>query len=437
MHRIFTLSALLLVCGCFRSSDFRIRPDAKPVNSVLPPDWSFWWGVSSSSYQTEDQGPPEECLGFKTEWDIAHDKGFIKTPRGDGVWSYTLVDRDIAMMRKLGITHYRFSVEWARIEPRPGEFNEAAIAHYVKMVKQLRAAGITPLLTLWHFTFPAWLSADTPDHHGWLHPHFQSHWEPYVRKVVTAMAGEVQFYAPENEPNIYALGQLTGELPPGGGRASYSRYLKTLLIEADAFNQAARIIRQIRPDAKIVTIENIVHWKIDAFDWGQFWYKKALEFNYYHLDRVIGNADFIGVNYYFSEVASPLARLAQSLRSGEGVSDLGWIIDPAGLESAIGDLSRRYGKPMLITENGIADQTDMKRQRYIQDHIAAIRRSISAGHDVRGYFYWTMIDNFEWMEGYGPKFGLCTVSPTTHELIEKPSFETFRAIVAKRDSAIR
>jgi beta-glucosidase len=422
---------IITLAGCAARSDFKLarNPIEKPAAPSRNLTDDFWWGVSSSSFQTEDAGPDDENLGFKTDWDLAHESGFIKYPRANGVGSYTQFGRDIAAMKSLGVTHYRFSVEWARVEPTPDRFNEAAIGHYVQMCKAFREAGITPIVALWHFTFPAWLSAKTPDDHGWLHRDFQSHWKPYVARMVEALAPYVDLWAPENEPNTYALGALVGELPPGGGRASYSRYLKTLNIEADAFHRAATLIRRKQPNARIIAIENIIHWKPDAFDFGRFWYTKGVEYNYYHLDKIVDDCDLIGINYYFSEVASPLARLAQSLRSGPKVSDLGWIIDPAGLEAEIVAMSNRYGKPMLITENGIADRTDKKRPGYIADHLRAIERTRCAGYDVRGYFHWTLVDNFEWAEGYTAKFGLFSLDAQTRELVPKASCETYRSLI--------
>ena len=433
-----SVTLLLTLSGCAARSEFKLARGSshKPTTTSRTFSGDFWWGVSASSYQFEDPGPDEENLGFKTDWDLAYESGFIKYPRANGTWSYSRYDRDIAAMKSLGLTHFRFSIEWARVEPTPGNFNEAAIRHYVQMCRSLREAGITPVIALWHFTFPSWLSAKTPDSHGWLHPDFQAHWKPYVSRMVEALGPHVDLWAPECEPNTYALGALIGALPPGGGRASYARYLHTLDIEADAFHSAVAIIRQAQPQGRIVAIENTIHWKPDAFDLGRFWFEKGAEFNYYHLDKIVDDCDYIGINYYFSEVASPLARVAQSLRSGSHVSDLGWTIDPKGLEKEIAAMSDRYGKPMLITENGIADRTDKKRQRYIAEHLKAIEHSLHAGYDVRGYFHWALVDNFEWAEGYTAKFGLYSMDPGTKELVAKPSCDMYRSFISNKRSAV-
>lgn len=394
----------------------------------MPSDWSFWWGISSSSYQTEDAGPPEENLGFETDWDVAARAGKLKEPRGQATWSYTCTARDIAAMKAMGVTHYRFSVEWARVEPKPGEFNEAAIEHYVMLARELHASGITPVVTLWHFTFPSWLGGETADTHGWLHPDFAARWEAYVQKMATALSPLVRDFAPENEPNSYALGVLVNYFPPGG-RASYGRYLRTYEVQAEAFRTAARIIREVRPDARIISVQNIIHWEIDGFDFFQFWYKKGLEYNYYHLDKIADVCDWIGINYYCSEIASPLALGARNSRHDETCSDMGWFIDAEGLEKELAALADRYGKPIIIMENGIADETDLKRQRYLLEHILAVRRAKLAGCDIRGYFHWSLIDNYEWADGYGPKFGLYRLDRDTREIIPKESADLYRLII--------
>src|SRR5262249_34113502 len=132
------------------------------------------------------------------------------------------------------------------------------------------------------------------------------------------------------------------------------------------------------------------------------------------------------------ELATPLAALAQAVRSGDDVSDLGWLIDPTGLEFEIFELSQRYDKPMVITENGVADQTDAKRQQYLLAHLLAIRHAREAGYDVRGYFHWTLADDFEWTAGYGPKYGLYTVDSATKALVPKPSADFYRFLIASR-----
>ncbi len=410
--------------------EFSIPVATQPtsVNSLVEP---FWWGVSVASYQTEE---PPAAAGFTTDWDLLSRAG--KCAGRDGrVASYSHFPRDLAALKSLGVTHYRFSIEWARVEPRPGQFDEAAIEHYVEMARLLRENGITPVVCLWHFSLPDWLcDFQNPERHGWLNPGAGEAWAGYVRKVVPRLAPYVQLYAPQNEPNAYALGVCFGAFPPG--RLMSAAYFdRIILAEAEAFKTAAGIIRSADPDAKIVSVQNIIHWERDPGDLFGQTYSKALEYNHGHLDAIAGTIDYLGFNYYQREVASIAAPLAQASRAraasgGEEVSDSGWLIDPDGLEAEIVDLSRRYGKPLVITENGVDDHGDRKRQLFLIRHLLAVRHARQAGYDVRGYFHWTLMDDYEWMTGYEPRMGLYSVAPGTKALVAKDSAGLYRSLIA-------
>ncbi len=387
---------------------------------------AFWWGVATSAYQVEDFGPGD--VGeYQTDWDVHYQRGKLEHARGHGCWSYSQVERDLNALEALGVTHYRFSLEWARIEPAPGEYNEAALQHYVDLTKALRARGITPVLTIWHFTFPSWLYDADVDRHGWLHPMAAERWQAFLDYVVPRLTPHVQTFAPLNEPNAYALACLVNQFPPGG-RLSYRRYLKTMDAEVARFIDAARVIRQYRPDARIISVQNIIDWQRAPLDLFDFWYRKGQEYNFYHLDQVADHCDWIGFNFYFAETASPLALLMQQQRDGDDVSDLGWKIAPGGFERRITELYQRYRKPLVITENGLADADDDQRARFLVEHITALQRAMAAGADVRGYFHWSLMDNYEWAHGYTMKFGLYEVDQATKALKPRASARVFKML---------
>jgi beta-glucosidase len=405
---------------------FTLHPaDFRPID---PPP--FWWGVSASSYQTEDQSTGIAKNGFLTDWDL-----FRQTrggeARDDRVASYSNFERDLTALKQLGVTHYRFSIEWARVEPTPGTFDEPAIQNYVNRARRLREEGIEPIVCLWHFTFPDWLcNFANPLQHGWMNPGAADAWELYVATMSLRLAPYVQTFAPQNEPNAYAFGMMVGAFPPGLplGEAYYEELTRA---EVRTFLQAASIIRASRADAIIVSIQNIIHWKRDSFDWFGL-YDKALAYNYMHLDGIAIAIDYLGFNYYQSEVVSPLSIFLGPGRTGENFSDMGWTIDPAGLEIEIVNLSERYRLPLIITENGIAAESDEKRQSYLSSHLQAVRRTLDAGYDVRGYFHWTLMDCFEWTHGYVPQFGLYTVDAESKALLPKPSAELYRSYISDR-----
>jgi beta-glucosidase len=441
----WTYSVLLMLlagCGPAPIREFQIPPAAS-VNAATRPAERipFWWGVSTSAFQFEEPpdaasvNPPPAASPQplpQTDWDIFCKSGKGKGPRDDRISSYSNCDRDIRALKALGVTHYRFSVEWARVEPKPGQFDEHAIAHYVEFAKHLRAENITPIVCLWHFSLPDWLcDFKNPATHGWFHPDAVTAWERYVRRMARELSPYVQYMAPQNEPNLYALAVSLGVFPPGKtmNREFYSRLIDR---EIDLFNRAAAIMREENKDARIISIQDILYWERDPLDLLGIYYDLSQKFNYAHLDGIAANIDYLGFNYYQREIASPLALANQKHRRGPDVSDLGWFIDPQGLEIEIVELSRRYRKPLIITENGIATEDDYKRQIYLFQHLLAIRRTLDAGYDVRGYFHWSLADGFEWSNGYGPRFGLFELSSDKKTLMPRQSARLYHFFIENK-----
>ncbi|GAB4176329.1 MAG: glycoside hydrolase family 1 protein [Terrimicrobiaceae bacterium] len=389
----------------------------------------FWWGTSTASFQNEDRGEkPGSPNYFQTDWDIFAEEGHIP-PRGeDATFSWTYFDKDVEALKRLGVTHYRFGIEWGRVEPKPGVFNDAAIRRYVSMARKLRAAGIEPIVTLWHFTFPSWLyDSNDKFHSNFLHPNVESAWKEYVTRMVTALAPYVRIYVPQNEPNgdLY-IGYFGGHWPPGLLLTPGS-LKKATRVAANMFREAAGIIRAKREDAIVIGIYSIPNWRRNFLqDPTQFVYNMMMHQNWDHLDRVVDTMDIIGVNYYYSQDASALRFIVRPV--GELTSNYtqnGWEIDPEGFYQVLRSVHERYGKPILVTENGIGTQSEQKKIRYFREHINQLRRAMNSGVDVRGYFPWTLIDNYEWAEGYAANFGLTHVEPRTKERIIEPSGRWF------------
>ncbi|MGH8045688.1 MAG: family 1 glycosylhydrolase, partial [Chthoniobacterales bacterium] len=378
----------------------------------------FWWGVSTSGYQTEDKGyAPADPRYFKTDWDLYVEKGDAPV-RGDATYSYTQFDRDLALLQQIGVNHYRFGVEWARIEPKPGVYNEEAIEHYVAMAKKVRAAGIEPIVCLWHFTFPDWLTdLKHPSRSHWLHPDADAHWQAYVTKMVRALKPYVRIYAPQNEPNgMLPLSYLAEHWPPAAllDTWDYKKAMKACIAQ---FREAAAIIKTERPDALVMSVQALPWWKRNYL-----WDPTAMVYNavrricYDHLDGVHDVCDIIGFNYYYSQNAT----IADFFYAGRGektsnYTQMGWIIDPESFYSLIMEVQRRYRKPMVIAENGIGTLNEQKKIKYLRDHINQMRLAMANGADVRGYFAWTLVDNYEWHEGYKANFGLAIMNPITKE----------------------
>jgi beta-glucosidase len=394
------------------------------------PTTAFAWGISTASYQYENPDvTPGGAEYFSTDWDALVSRG-AAPPKGNALSSWTHFDKDLAALKKTGVTHYRFSLEWARIEPRPGEFNEAAIARYVAMARQLQAAGIEPVVCLWHFTFPDWLSdKKNPPASNWLHPQVRTRWLAYLDKVLPRLAPYVNFFAPQNEPNgQITTAYLVGQWPPAMILAT-GTYWKAIAASTGMFRDAAARIKKVKPSAKVVSVEALPWWDRSPLDPGGLCYNTMIHGNIDHLDRVWDVCDILGINYYYSQVASPTSFLAESFRRGHNYTMMGWRIDPDGLYNEIRRVGDRYGKPMMITENGIATPDDSKRVWYMKNHLAAIGRAIRDGYDVRGYFAWSLADNYEWHYGYKAFFGLAHMDPLTYDRVLKPSASYFRATI--------
>jgi beta-glucosidase len=400
-------------------------PRPMPVSSA-----PFAWGISTSSYQYENPDVlPQESHYFTTDWD-AFVKGGRAPAKGKALYSWTEFDKDLAALKKIGVSHYRFSLSWARIEPQPGKFNEEAIEGYVAMARKLKEAGIEPVVCLWHFTFPGWLyDPKKPKQSNWLHPEVRRRWLAYLEKVLPRLAPYTNYFAPQNEPNgQITTAYLAGQWPPAMLLA-FGTYRKAIDASAGMFRDAALLIKKVKPTAKVLSVEALPCWERSPLDPGGLFYNTMTHGNIDHLDRIWDVCDIVGINYYYSQKASPISFLAERYRRGSNYSMMGWRINPEGLYKEIRRVGDRYGKPMMITENGIATDDDPKRELYMQNHIAAVGRAIQAGYDVRGYFSWSLADNYEWHYGYNAFFGLSHMDPATHSRILKPSALSFRKII--------
>ena len=423
-----------LLAGCGNFLNPLGAPDPAPTLSksspAAQPDKKFAWGFSTASYQYEDpavlRGRPQF---FSTDWDllVARRKA---PPKGNALYSWSDFDKDLEALKTIRPTHYRFSIEWARVEPQPGIYNQEAIEGYAAMARKLKHLGIEPVVCLWHFTFPDWLyDQANPARSNWLHPLARSHWKAFVEKMVAATAPYTNYYAPQNEPN----GQITtayivGQWPPNLSLA-FSRYWEAIDSSTAMFRDAAAIIKKKKPSAQVLSIEALPWWRKGLLDPGGLIYNTMQHGNTDHLDRIYDVCDLLGINYYYSQSTGPLALLAENYRRGPNFTMMGWRIDPKGLYQQIATVGKRYGKPMMITENGIATRDDRKRISYMQAHLAAIGQAIRDGHDVRGYFSWSLADNYEWHYGYKATFGLATMDPQTKTRKLKPSAHWYAKLI--------
>lgn len=390
------------------------------MSKILKFPKGFLWGTATSSYQVEG--------GIKNDWTEFYDAGITCN-------YYNLYEKDFDLIKSFYQNAYRFSVEWARVEPEEGKFNEKEIEHYQEMILALKERNITPFLTLHHFTNPIWFY----EKGGWENQKATFYFSRFVEKIVNNFKNLVEFWITFNEPKILiSHGFLSGEWPPFKKNIfSAARIFKNI---KKSHQEVFKVIKGINSDLKVGIV--------NVNDYFEPFRKDNI------LDRAVSNVlkyfsndifwkdidlDFIGLNYYSRNRAgfrSPFRKSsAEKTIPSEGVfSDIGWEVYPQGIYHVLRDL-KEYNLPIYITENGLADAKDQYRKDFIKDHLFYVHKAIDEGVDVKGYFHWSLMDNFEWAKGFTPRFGLVEIDYKTME--RKPrSSALYYAEICKENALI-
>jgi beta-glucosidase len=403
------------------------------------------WGVAVSHYQVEGGDPCDW-----TDWEAAGRTNGGACGRAADSW--TRYEEDAGLAASLGANAFRFSVSWSRVEPRRGEFDEEALGRYRRLVDHLSAVGLEPVVTLFHYTHPRWFHAETP----WTSAASVDAFARFAERTARALGPRARVYTILNEPLVFVLGGfLDGQIPPGISDGPSAAAALGNLLAAHA--EAAARIRHVTPQAALGIAHNMMafvperRWNpldrllashadrlyndglLDAFRTGR-WSFLVPPFTRFagRRDDLPGSLDFLGVNFYSRlHIRSPgrtrgVGDFRYLDRSGRGLTDNGWEIVPEAFEALLRRASS-LGLPLVVTENGLADAEDALRARFLEEHVAALER-VAADVPVAGYFHWSLVDNFEWLDGYGPKFGLYSVDPETFERRPRPSTETFRRL---------
>jgi len=378
-----------------------------PVKKALKFPDGFLWGAAISAYQVE--GGIDNC-------DWARDEKMPKA--GRACEHYRFYDKDFALAHSLGQNAHRLSLEWSRLEPEEGQFNHLALEHYQQVLSALHARHLEPFVTLWHFTLPQWLAVQE----GWQNPKSVDYFCSYVEFVVSNLKGRVKFWLTLNEPEVYLLnGYIKPKWPPFKKSLFSAWQAKRNLIKAH--QQAYLIIKKIQPSAQVSLPINFSWFsprnKYSPIDW---WMARlALWANGIFLRPNKKCMDFLAINYYTRRMVSIFTGFRNEFgMTNEQLTDMGWEIYPKGIYQILRRL-KKYHLPVYITENGLADQSDKKRWPYIRDHLIWLHQTIEKGIDVRGYFYWSLMDNFEWADGFDPCFGLIEINYRTMERFIRPS----------------
>jgi len=385
----------------------------------------FLWGVAISSYQTEGNN-------FYSDWYAWEKLGKIKDGSLSGLACdfYHQFKKDIDLAKSLNLNAFRLSVEWSRIEKREGEFDENEIKHYQEILSYLKEKNFKVFLTLWHFTLPFWLAKIG----GFENKKSIFYFSRFVEKIVKKFSNFVDFWLTLNEPLIYiGCSYLLGLWPPE--KRNFSSALKVFFNLVKIHKKTYQIIHQNLPEAKVGLANNFVYFRAEKDNFFNRNLAKVFSSFYNHSFYYFtkNHHDFIGVNYYTShrvnlfKIYDFFKRITSENRETRVIRK---EIHPEGLLFVLEEL-KNYNLPIYITENGIADKTDYRRKRFILRHLKYLHQAISKGIDVKGYLYWSLIDNFEWHEGFKPRFGLFEVDYETLNRRPRKSAFLFKEICLK------
>jgi beta-glucosidase len=424
------------------------RTTPTPDTLTFPP--GFRWGVATASYQYEGHCENSQWRAWEQAGGIAN--GDVAGIACDW-WLHA--ERDFDLAQQLGLNALRLSVEWSRLEPRPGEWDAAAFTRYREMLQGLRARGIEPMVTLHHFSNPLWFEQMG----AFLAPSAIDLFTRFVACVVDELGDLCDLWCTINEPNVYSVvGYLLGIWPPGyrGDARKAFRVQATL---AHAHAAAYRAIHERQPDARVGWAQNFnildpaTNSPLDRLaaglqdaSYNDFFPRAVLTgralfpFNLLTggLRDVRGAYDFLGINLYYREhVAFSLRHAGQLFgrrftpetapRGDRGIHDFFGEVYPEGL-LRIAERFGVSGKPIYITEHGVADRTDRIRPWAIEQGVRSVHTAIQKGLDVRGYYHWSLVDNFEWAEGWHARFGLSALDLASQERTLRPSGQLYSAI---------
>jgi beta-glucosidase len=411
----------------------------------------FTFGVATSAYQVEG--------GIENDWSAWEREGRLHQPHarcGRAVGHWERYAEDYRLAREVGARAFRISLEWARLEPVRGQVDGRALEAYRERLLAMRAAGLRPVVTLHHFTHPAWFARETP----WHRPESVEAFRAYARACAPLLEGLDAVVLSFNEPMVLLLGgYLQGVIPPGLADPALAMAALANLVRAHA---AARE----ELGTRLGTLQLGISQNMLAFAPDRRWHPAdralarlaAPAYNHaFHealhtgklrvwmpglastrvdIPEARDSVELIGMNYYTRAhlrfvPRPPFLDFRYRDPHGRGLTDIGWEDYPEGLLQLLREVGR-YGKPVWVTESGIDDRTGLRRPHYLHRHLAQVLAARAAGVDVQGYLHWSLLDNFEWLEGWGPRFGLYHVDFDTLERSPTAACAWFRRVAEGR-----
>lgn len=401
----------------------------------------FFWGSASSAHQVEGgnhndwmewekesaERLAEKAQGYWQPWqqekfpEMLSPQNYISGRAAD---HYNRFREDFNIAKSLNQNAHRFSIEWSRIEPKEGKFNQEEIEHYREVIKALHGCGIEPFITLWHWTNPLWIR----DIGGWENKKTIGYFIRYVQKISDSLGEEIKYWIPINEPTVYVgMSYVIGVSPPQV--KSFRRGNRVLKNLIKAHKQAYELLHSKLDKGIMVGSAHNLHYHVPYRKWHSFDIIAVKILEYFrdtrHINWIKDCEDFIGLNYYYRDVVKFVFwggrfGLVDIKNPNTEISDMGFNIYPEGIYHSLKNL-KKYNKPIYITENGLADAKDEKRAKFIKEHLYWMAKAMQEGVDVRGYFHWSLLDNFEWDKGFWPRYGLVGVDYKTLERKIRPS----------------
>lgn len=383
---------------------------------------NFMWGASTSSHQVEGG-----TVNQWSEWELAQASELAQSASkrlswlpdwrrirdqaqnpanyvsGRGIEHFARYDEDFDLLEDLHLNSFRFGIEWSRIEPGEGVWDLDAIRHYHRYIDSLNKRGVEPVLNLWHWTMPPWFTAMG----GFEKKANLVHFDQFVQKIVKEYGPKLRYIITLNEPNVYvASSYFVGEWPPQ--QKNVQTCLKVLLNLIRAHKRAYSIIKRSESAIRVGVAMNMGMSRpkssrnpispLVAYAANYGW-------NRWFLNRIRKQQDFIGINFYHTNYFQGFSQRNPTTP----VSDLGWYMEPEAILPLLVQTHAHYKVPIIVTENGVADARDRYRRWWLEQTLIALQRALSQGVPLQGYFYWSLLDNFEWAYGWWPKFGLVGV----------------------------
>lgn len=406
--------------------EFLDEPPLVPEGEYYFPE-AFLWGTSTSAYQIEGNIKNDWSRWENSETRLKElsDKGLKKEDFSAGIACdhYHRFAEDIALAAGLNNNSIRLGIEWARIQPEQDTWDASALNHYREVLKEAKTKGLKTVITLWHWTNPIWFA----DMGGWTNKQAATLFESYVEVIIRELGGEIDFWITLNEPLMHVLGgYLRGNFPPNVKNPYKAEKVFRNLVRAHKL--AYKRIHSHFPKAQ-VSITALVNYIEPANYLNPIEQLISAFLHYYwnhrFLRRIRKHLDFIGLDYYFHDRIVWYPPFKKN--KNERVNDKGWEIYPEGILEVLRYLSA-FKKPIYIMENGLADSRDRYRANFIKEHLYYIHVAMQEGIDVRAYFHWSLLDNYEWAHGWSPRFGFYALDPKTLNRIERPSAAVYRNI---------